>query len=215
MNTYREKLNRFTEHGLDEQETSSPMDPPPAYDLKKPLEIPFDEFAKPLQELLSDHEKYVQSMEAFEKALTKFKDSQFQITPELSRCMSAFFKLVDEDMEEHHRKEEKHLFPVLRKRLIEAGECSPGVKGRTVTPCEIMESDHRSLLVSVNLVMNLIGIGSKLPDPKSRYVVFHYAFEQAKEMIEELRLHIFKENQVLFPLAQKLLTEEEKKSLAS
>lgn len=206
--TYREKLERFAENGLD-QPAMSPMEPPPAYDLHKPMEVAFEEFSLPLQALIKEHEHYVAKLEEFEKALMAFKETQFKLTAPVSNAFSDFFRMVGEEMIRHHTKEEKMLFPVLKKRLIESGESNHSQW--PTTPCDVMEDDHQVLMITTSLVMNLLGIATKLTDDRSQYVLFHYAYEQAKEAVESLRLHIFKENHVLFPLAQKLLTVDEMK----
>lgn len=205
MELEKERLERLVEHGL-EGEVSSPMDPPAPYDLSQPLKIPFEDLAPPLRDLVSDHEKFLPRIDAFEKAILEFKKNTYKMTPDVSQSFKAFFEMIDTEMLDHHIKEEKVLFPLLRKYLIERGECSPGRPPRTAI--ELMENDHLGTMQTASLVFNLIGLGSKIQHPESRNIVLDHAVEQAREMIESLRLHIFKENQVLFPQAQQLFKSE-------
>ena len=54
-----------------------------------------------------------------------------------------------------------------------------------------------------------MGLASRLPDNHSRAITFDLAYHNGKELIELLRLHIFREDNTIFPLTQKLLSEEE------
>ena len=211
MEMDKERLTRLVEHGL-EEDVTSPMDPPKPYDFSKPMEVPFEELSPILKSLVKEHEKFLVCIDKFEKAILAFKDSNYVMSDSMSDALGAFFRLVDEEMVNHHAMEEKILFPPLRDCLIQEGECSPGKYPRTAI--ELMESEHLGVMQSASLVFNLIGIGSKIQDQKARDTVFHHAVEQAKEMIEELRLHIFKENQVIFPQAQKLLTKDQLSGMA-
>ena len=59
------------------------------------------------------------------------------------------------------------------------------------------------------LVFNLLGLAPRLHDPRSQQYVYDVAYNNGKELVELLRLHIFREDHTLFPLAQKYLSEEE------
>ena len=47
-----------------------------------------------------------------------------------------------------------------------------------------------------------------MEDKKSREIVFELAFEQGKTIVETMRLHIYREDETLFPLAMKLISKE-------
>jgi hemerythrin-like domain-containing protein len=57
--------------------------------------------------------------------------------------------------------------------------------------------------------LNFLGLGSRLEDKKSREIVFELAFEQGKVIVETMRLHIYREDETLFPLAMKLISKNE------
>jgi hemerythrin-like domain-containing protein len=44
---------------------------------------------------------------------------------------------------------------------------------------------------------------------QSRAITFDLAYHNGKELVELIKLHVFREDNTLFPLAQKLFTEEE------
>ncbi|NIT60223.1 MAG: hypothetical protein GWN00_29655 [Aliifodinibius sp.] len=56
-------------------------------------------------------------------------------------------------------------------------------------------------------------MASRLPDASSRTLVLDAALEQGKTIVELLRLHIFREDNVVFPLAVKYLSNDELKMM--
>jgi hemerythrin-like domain-containing protein len=59
------------------------------------------------------------------------------------------------------------------------------------------------------LTFSLMGMASRLTDMPSRAVLVDTAVEQGKSLVELIRLHIFREDNVVFALAHKYLTPEE------
>jgi hemerythrin-like domain-containing protein len=204
-----EPLKRFVQHGLDEGEIASPMAPPEAYAIPPAarLSVSPEDFAPPLRQLFDEHTAFLAILEAFERALVVFRDSGFTMNPEISGAFREFFSFMDNQTPSHNAKEEKALFPLLRERLVGAGECSPGMN--VCTPTDVMEDEHERVMQSACLVFNLLGTGAKLPDERSRAIVYQHAVDQGREIVDVMRLHIFRENEVLLPLAQKLITPAE------
>ncbi len=62
-------------------------------------------------------------------------------------------------------------------------------------------------------MLNFLGLGSRLEYKKSREIVFELAYEQGKVIVETMRLHIYREDEILFPLAMKLISKEELKEM--
>ncbi|MCK5467412.1 MAG: hypothetical protein KAI99_02855, partial [Cyclobacteriaceae bacterium] len=60
-----------------------------------------------------------------------------------------------------------------------------------------------------SLTFNILGLAARLPDNHSRMLTFDVAYNSGIELVELLRLHIYREDNILFPLAQKLLTKTE------
>jgi len=77
-----------------------------------------------------------------------------------------------------------------------------------MTPVETMEEDHLKIIQLVSVVFNFFGLASRIPDPQSRVLVLDAAIEQGKSFVELLRLHIFREDNVLFVLAHKHIEKE-------
>ena len=96
---------------------------------------------------------------------------------------------------------------MLHERLIESGEHGNGETPETAV--DLMEDDHNKFIQLATLSFNMLGLGSRLRDIESRGVTFDLAYNSGRELVELLRLHIFREDETLFPLAQQLLTEED------
>jgi hemerythrin-like domain-containing protein len=203
----REKIARFVENGLEDNTVCSPMNPPESHELSQKMAIPYENLAKPLQILVDEHREYLVVLDAFEQALADFRTSGFIMDEKISKTFGNYFEFVDKHVMAHNHKEEKSLFPLLRSRFIATGECSPGMN--VTTPTDVMEDEHLRVAQASNLVFNLLGLGAKMRDVEDRRVIFMHATEQGREIVEIMRLHIFRENNVLFPLAQKLITEDE------
>src|SRR3989338_2927755 len=189
----------------------SPMDPPALYAPPTVEQVPLDQMAVPLQQLIADHQEFLKVLHAFDSALIKLKERAWKFTPEISAAMKKFFQFMDREIPLHTKKEERGLFPILHEKFLESGEHSPGANPRT--PVDIMESDHEHLHTMASLVFNLMGLAPRLRDAESRNIVFEHAFDQGQEIVETMKLHIYKEDATLFQLAQKLLSDEEMKKV--
>lgn len=206
MLSHPDKITRLTEHGLSTPPLS-PMDPPHAFHLSCIEKIRSADLAEPLRLLKNDHDEFLAVLDAFEVALTRFRNGGFVFDAAISEGFRRFFHFMDNEALSHNAREEKALFPLLRKKLIASGECSPG--DRPITSVDVMEDDHRKVGQIACLVFNLLGVGNRLKDAESRHTVFRIGADQGREIVETMRLHIFKENEVLFPQAQKMFTANE------
>lgn len=199
-------VKRNVEKGL-EQIEHTPMDPPSAYEQPGKIKTAFEDLEKPIQTFVDEHKNALIQIEDFEKALVQFKTNGYKVDEKINEIFGRFFKFFDEDLLPHNDKEEKVLFPILHKKLIEAGEHSTGEK--PVTAIDVMEDDHVKFIQLGALSFNLLGLATRLKDEGSRIFVLDTACENARELIELLKLHIYREDYTLFPLAQKYLSKEE------
>ncbi|MFP5471092.1 MAG: hemerythrin domain-containing protein [Bacteroidia bacterium] len=190
-----------------ETEEFSPMDPPDAYDKKRVIGANYEAMDKHVKELMDEHAELEKIAAKFETALIEFKTSGFVFTKEINDTFNEFFTFFDEHILPHNRKEERHLFPILHQRLIESGE--HGVGDNPETAVDLMEDDHVKFIQLATLSFNLLGLGSRLTDLNSRALTYDLACNSGKELVELLRLHVYREDNTLFPLAQKLLTAED------
>ncbi len=196
--------NASKEEDLEEY---SAMDPPEAYDKNRSIGSNYAEMNPFIQTLMDEHKALIGKIDDFDKALLDFKESGFNFTHDISDKLNIFFRFFDDDIVPHNDREEKYFFRLLHERLIESGEHGTGDTPETAI--NIMEDDHNKFLQLATLSFNLLGLGSRLRDIESKGITFDLAFNTGRELVELLRLHIFREDETLFPLAQQLLTEED------
>ncbi len=177
----------------------SPMEPPEAYEPLAKESIPYEKLDPYLQALMDEHHHFIAKLKTFEEALLLIRKEG--LTVQHRSQLSNFFKFFDHTIHSHGKKEEKELFPLLRQKLIESGEHSPDKK----TGVDLLEDDHTQALQLAAVSFNLLGLCHRLSDPKSQFEVLDLALTQAHALVELMRLHIFRENEVIFPLAQKYL----------
>jgi len=186
-------------------EEFSPMDPPEAYAPPKMDEIPYDQLHPFLQELMDEHKACIKQLDSFEEALLHIQEKG--LDKSVDDKIRNFFTFFDENIVKHNQKEEKILFPKLHQRLIEKGEHGHGHE--PVTAVDMLEDDHVKFLQLAALVFNFFGMATRLPDLNSRVVVMDAALEQGKALIELLRLHIFREDNIAFSQAHRFLSTAE------
>lgn len=192
-------------------EEYSPMDPPDAYDENRSVVkgIEIDKMDKVLLDFVEEHNNLKEVIDKFNGALDQFKEKNYHLTKEINDTFNEFFVYFDNEIMPHNKQEERFLFPILHKRLLEVGEHGD----QNITAVDLMEDDHVKFIQLASLSFNFLGLAARLPDDRSRYLVLDLAFHNSKELVELLKLHIFRENNTLFPLAQKHLTTEELKEV--
>ena len=79
---------------------------------------------------------------------------------------------------------------------------------------DILEDDHAKVIQLAAVTFNFLALAARLPDPASRAVVLDAGVEQGKALIEMLRLHMFREDNVVFSLAARNLDDSEHDSMA-
>jgi hemerythrin-like domain-containing protein len=188
-------------------EELSAMDPPSAYDEDRMVGSNYDQMNPFIQELMDEHKEVIERTKEFDEALMKFRDSGYMFSKEVDDAFNSFFIFFDEHIQPHNRKEERNYFRILHERLIESGEHGTGENPSTAI--DLMEDDHTKFIQLAALAFNLLGLGSRLRDRDSQGITFDLAFNAGRELTELLRLHIFREDETLFPISQELLTEED------
>lgn len=192
------------------KEGESPMDPPTSYAPSTVEKVEIKDMAPLLKDLIKEHNHAKKALNKFEKVLHQLKEDKWKINQEINKELSEFFHFFDHQIMAHNRVEEKTLFPLLHQRLLENGEHATDKKQ---TAIDLMEDDHILFIQLGTLTFNLIGIASRLSADNDKNIVFEMAYQNGLELIENLRLHIYREDETLFPLAHQLISEEEFKTL--
>lgn len=201
-------IERIVDKGIEAEEESSPMNPPEAYDINYAItDVDLESMADSLNSFINEHKEVISELKNFETSLIAFKSDGFRMNKKNSDSFAAFFSFFDSNILVHNRKEERHLFPILKQRLIESGEHSKEPIPKT--PVDLMEDDHVKFIQLASLTFNFLGLAARLPDAHSRMLTYDVAFNSGIELVELLKLHIYREDNILFPLAHKLLTKSE------
>ncbi len=198
-------IKRFVEKDAGTDPVYSPMDPPEAYKPPATEPVPFDQLHPILQILTLEHKDTLAQLDEFEKNLLEIKKEG--ISKERNGKLGVFFEFIDNKIVLHNLKEERVLFPFIHDRMIDNGEHGSGPVPETAV--DMLEHDHIKMMELATLTFSLMGISSRLRDPVSNALLVDTAIEQGLALVELLRLHIFREDNVVFPLAHKYLTEND------
>jgi len=196
------KKNAVKPEGMEEM---SPMDPPDAFEPPNMEKVDPSTLHPLLQELIAEHRPLEESLKSFDDALTSIQEEG--VTKDVDTKVKEFFRFFDEHFIKHNRREERQLFPLLRKKMLMSGEHSQGIDQTTAV--EVLEDDHVKAHQQLAVVFNFLSLAFRLKDAGSRLVVLDLAIQQGRNLVEEVRLHIFREENVVFPMANKLLTKAE------
>lgn len=188
-------------------EEYSPMDPPDAYAPPVLDTVPYEQMHRCLQRFMDEHRQTKEKLDTFESELITFKKNDWQRNRKIESGLSLFFEYLDNQLLKHHLKEEKVLFPILQKKLLERGEHSNGRFPKTAI--DMLEDDHSKIMQHFTLMFNFFSLATRFPDLTSRALTFDVASEQGFALIELLRLHIFREENVVFPKANKYISASE------
>jgi hemerythrin-like domain-containing protein len=205
------KLNRMDpvrkqhEKPLNETRGLSPMDPPDAYAPPSIEPVPPEEMHPFLRKLREEHAPLLEALNAFEEAIASVQKDGF--TRESDSALRRFFNFFDREFPRHCRRQEAALFPLLHERLMASGEHSSG--DEPTTAVDMMRDEHAEAAQLAALVVNFLGLAFRLPDERSRLIVLDAALEQGKNLVELLRLLVFREDNVLFSLAHRLISTAE------
>jgi len=198
-------VEKQTIHGLAALESLSPMDPPDAYAPPSIVPVAIEDMHPYLRKMAEEHQPFLLEVDAFEDAIISIQKGGY--TKEADGRLRHFLNFLDEEFIGHNRREEAALFPLLRLRLLAAGEHGSGVDPET--PVDLMQDEHIKAVQLAAVILNFLGLAFRLPDEGTRLIVLDAALEQGKFLVELLRLHMFREDNVIFPLAQQLLTPAE------
>ena len=192
-------------HGLAALEGLSPMDPPDAYAPPSITPVALEDMHPFLRQLMVEHLPFLAEVDAFEDTILSIQKTGY--TKAADGQLRHFLNYFDEEFIAHHRREEAALFPLLKLRLLAAGEHGSGDGPRT--PVDLMQDEHIKAIQLAAVILNFLGLAFRFPDQQTRLIVLDAALEQAKFLVELLRLHVFREDQVIFPLAQQLIAADE------
>ena len=169
-------------------------------------QLPFTEMDE--QQLISyiliHHHFYVkQSMPTIISHIEKVAAKHGERYPYMVKVL-ALFNAINEEMTAHMQKEETILFP----RIKEVGQLAGGHKktglagGYISGPVNVMEQEHEH---AGDTLYEIRQLTNNYTPPADACTTFQVALAELKEFEEDLHKHVHLENNLLFPLAEKLL----------
>jgi regulator of cell morphogenesis and NO signaling len=172
--------------------------------------LPFTEmnYEQLISYILIHHHFYVkQSMPTIlthiEKVATKHSDR----FPYMVKVME-LFTAINEDMTQHMQKEEMILFPRIKElgQLLNNKEKAILSETYITGPVNVMETEHEHAGEMLYLIRQLT---NNYTAPEDACTTFKVCLAELKEFEEDLHKHVHLENNLLFPMAQKMFTEAE------
>lgn len=118
--------------------------------------------------------------------------------------IQTFFQMVAEELLTHMQKEEKILFPFIKKitKAKKKGEITGGFTLSSIEdPIEMMELEHEN---AGNIFRTISQLSNKYTPPSDACNTFNVLYAKLHEFEEDLHKHIHLENNIIFPRAQKL-----------
>ncbi len=146
--------------------------------------------------LRKEHDAILKMLEAAEEIATRLERKQEALPQHLGDLLE-FFRLFADQC--HHGKEEELLFPLLEKKGLPRQGGPIGVM--------LYEHDHgRALIAEMREAAEAFAAGNS--EAGARWA------HAARRYIALLREHIHKENEILFRMAEQMLSETEQAELA-
>ncbi len=158
-----------------------------------------------LQEFVDEHQVVLEKIKQFEEVVQAARAKGMD--EERASLIHEFFEFFGDYVLVHNEREERMLFPVLQRELLERDEFQEGREKQTAV--ELLQSDHIKGLQLAAVSFNLFGLALRLPDPNSRLLTIDLAAEQALELTELLKMHIAREGDIVFPMAQEYISQDE------
>jgi hemerythrin-like domain-containing protein len=154
---------------------------------KHKVDDPFDMFRK-------EHEEILAYLKQMDKAAEVIRDHGF--SSDAFEQIATGCRFINAKIRQHEENEEKYLFPLLDRH---ANSSQPA-----------MRIEHRELCRTAALLLETV---EDLEKGKIYPTTIGELVQTSKSLVVMLNSHIEKENEVLFPMAMRLLTGEEYKQL--
>lgn len=187
------------------------MDPPDAYAPPSLDRIDRADWHPFLKRLGEEHEVLSRILDDAEEAILSVATAGF--SEQVQHRLIGLCEALDRDFIPHSRREEAALFPLLHQRLIEAGEHSSSESPTTAV--SVMLDEHLKVVQLATVVSNYLRLSPCLPDRTSMLILRDAALRHAWILVESLQLHIFREDNIVFPAAQRLLDGSEMDRIAA
>ncbi len=164
----------------------------------------------PFEKLQECHDHILEQLAKLEVALHDLEAGGISALIRQKECLTKTFEFIDTSGHMHTKDEEEGLFPFLDSKL------QPRVQRLHFdrTPVQAIKEQHRK---GEEITERLRFLNDKLqkdPNQMGAEILLEEFVRKSQALIEFYREHIRGENEVVFPLAERLLTQEEKAEVA-
>lgn len=184
----------------------SPLSPPEALAPPSNVKVNYEDLHPYLKQLVDEHNSLKAVMEDFRLTLLDLGKTK-NILGNNNKVVQHFFKIFMSEFILHNQKEENVLFPILARRFLEVGEHSK--TSRPVTPIDILKNEHIEAMqvgAEARCTWELL---QQIFDSSSQTILLGNFLRKSNTLLEMMKLHIFREDDIVFSLAQKYLTQEQ------
>jgi regulator of cell morphogenesis and NO signaling len=151
--------------------------------------------------IINNHHSYVlNSVSTIEHHLDKVVSKHGEAHPEVV-AIAGYFAEMKEELLAHMQKEEKMLFPYIKKMIFALRntlEIPFPPFGSVENPVKVMESEHEKAGELAALINKLSG---NYTPPASACNTYKVLYEELREFENDLHIHVHLENNILFPKA--------------
>ncbi|ENZ02101.1 hypothetical protein HMPREF1092_01336 [Clostridium thermobutyricum] len=147
-----------------------------------------------LYTFIREHDEIMKFLNELEKVNSEIQKMNSYDDEKVEKVLKLSINLLN--AEPHHKREEDVLFPKME---------SLGITG----PTRIMKLEHESLRKKKRELKEICGVKDYIPFEEFKNIIDSIS----KDLIFELRDHIFKENYILYPTAMESINEKEFKEL--
>lgn len=188
------------------ENSASPFSPPDAYSASdKEEEIPYEDMHPLLQRLIDEHKAFSEKLTEFEETIQIIESGK--IDREIDKRLRDFFAYLDEEIIPHNQDEEKKLFPKISEKMNRDGTHSKGDENFNVI--DVLEDEHVKTIQLSAVTFNMFALFARIPDERSRLIILDVAINQARKLIEMLKLHIYREDTIIFSYAHRNFSFDE------
>ncbi|MCX5685506.1 MAG: hemerythrin domain-containing protein [Planctomycetota bacterium] len=150
---------------------------------------------KPTDVLRHEHEVILMVLSAAERLAGRIEEGQAPDGDKIAQVIEFSRHFIDRC---HHAKEEKHLFPMLRERSPHAAE----------GPLAVMRHEHEEGRAVVREIAEALALAHGDGQPARMHLAERLVF-----YVDLLQAHIDKEDNILFPMAERVLRAEDQEAL--
>jgi len=188
------------------ENSASPFSPPDAYSASDKEEaIPYEDMHPLLQRLIDEHKAFSEKLTEFEETIQIIESGK--IDREIDKRLRDFFAYLDEEIIPHNQDEEKKLFPKISEKMNRDGTHSKGDENFNVI--DVLEDEHVKTIQLSAVTFNMFALFARIPDERSRLIILDVAINQARKLIEMLKLHIYREDTIIFSYAHRNFSFDE------